>query len=167
MNKAEAEFWRRSQGYDLADSSRKLQFECGGQQWVNEVRARLANLPLASAAASRRLLVRARACALLPWSSQCFSPALAAKVAFPVGSLAAPSGADLDFMTELLALIEADGGTIAAPAPIEQRWSAASSAALRPRLRRARLRSHAAPMMTSRSCHAARATASGSSHGLA
>ncbi|KAH8052541.1 D-arabinono-1,4-lactone oxidase [Aureococcus anophagefferens] len=36
VNKAEAEFWRRSQGTDVADSSRKLNFECGGQQWVNE-----------------------------------------------------------------------------------------------------------------------------------
>lgn len=36
INQAEAEFWRRSQGTHVADSSQKLNFECGGQQWVNE-----------------------------------------------------------------------------------------------------------------------------------
>ena len=36
VNQAEAEFWHRSQGVDVADSSLKLNFECGGQQWVNE-----------------------------------------------------------------------------------------------------------------------------------
>ena len=34
------------------------------------------------------------------------------------------SGADLDFMRELMAALEAEG--IAAPAPIEQRWSVSS-----------------------------------------
>ena len=32
-NAAEAEFWRRSRGTDVADSSKKLNFECGGSQW--------------------------------------------------------------------------------------------------------------------------------------
>ena len=36
INRAEAEFWRRSQGTHVGDSSTKLNFECGGQQWVNE-----------------------------------------------------------------------------------------------------------------------------------
>lgn len=37
VNAAEAEFWRRSQGTRLDYSDRILGFECGGQQWVNEV----------------------------------------------------------------------------------------------------------------------------------
>ena len=37
VNKAEAEFWKRSEGYARGPSDTKLQFECGGQQWVSEV----------------------------------------------------------------------------------------------------------------------------------
>lgn len=37
VNAAEAEFWRRSQGNRVDYSDRILGFECGGQQWVNEV----------------------------------------------------------------------------------------------------------------------------------
>lgn len=37
VNAAEAEFWRRSQGNRVDFSDRVLGFECGGQQWVNEV----------------------------------------------------------------------------------------------------------------------------------
>ena len=37
VNAAEAEFWRRSQGNRVDFSDRILGFECGGQQWVNEV----------------------------------------------------------------------------------------------------------------------------------
>lgn len=87
VNQAEAEFWRRSQGVDVADSSRKLNFDCGGQQWVNEC-------------------------------------------CFPAGGLADPSGADIAFMLDLLALIEAEG--IPAPAPIEQRWTASSTSPMSP-----------------------------------
>lgn len=36
-NKAEAEFWRRSQGFRIKPSDELLQFDCGGQQWVWEV----------------------------------------------------------------------------------------------------------------------------------
>jgi L-galactono-1,4-lactone dehydrogenase len=36
-NKAEAEFWRRSQGRQVKPSDELLQFDCGGQQWVWEV----------------------------------------------------------------------------------------------------------------------------------
>lgn len=87
VNAAEAEFWRRSQGVHVADSSKKLNFECGGQQWVNEC-------------------------------------------AFPAGTLADPSGADLQYMLDLLAIIEAEG--IPAPAPIEQRWTSGSSSPMSP-----------------------------------
>lgn len=37
VNAAEAEFWRRSQGNRIDFSDKILGFECGGQQWVNEV----------------------------------------------------------------------------------------------------------------------------------
>ena len=37
INRAEAEFWKRSEGYARGPSDTKLQFECGGQQWVSEV----------------------------------------------------------------------------------------------------------------------------------
>lgn len=37
VNAAEVEFWRRSQGTRVDYSDRILGFECGGQQWVNEV----------------------------------------------------------------------------------------------------------------------------------
>merc|ERR1740130_318318 len=37
INKAEADFWTRSQGSRMDWSDRLLGFECGGQQWVSEV----------------------------------------------------------------------------------------------------------------------------------
>jgi len=37
VNKAEAEFWKKSEGYQLKNSDELLQFDCGGQQWVYEV----------------------------------------------------------------------------------------------------------------------------------
>ncbi len=36
-NKAEVQFWTKAQGLDIAPSDQKLQFDCGGQQWVYEV----------------------------------------------------------------------------------------------------------------------------------
>lgn len=36
VNRAEAEFWRRSSGERIADSTQILGFECGGVQWVLE-----------------------------------------------------------------------------------------------------------------------------------
>lgn len=37
VNQAEAEFWRRSEGYRLGWSDEILGFDCGGQQWVSEI----------------------------------------------------------------------------------------------------------------------------------
>ena len=37
VNKAEAEFWRQSEGWQIKPSDQLLQFDCGGQQWVFEV----------------------------------------------------------------------------------------------------------------------------------
>eukprot|EP00884_Botryococcus_braunii_P015250 jgi/Botrbrau1/2408/Bobra.0395s0037.1 len=36
INRAEAEYWRRSEGYRLGWSDQLLGFDCGGQQWVLE-----------------------------------------------------------------------------------------------------------------------------------
>eukprot|EP00966_Prymnesium_polylepis_P178900 4142251-Prymnesium_polylepis.1 len=38
INRAEAEFWKRAGGYRVDWSDKLLGFECGGQQWVSEVR---------------------------------------------------------------------------------------------------------------------------------
>ncbi len=37
VNKAEALFWKQSEGYQIKPSDQLLQFDCGGQQWVFEV----------------------------------------------------------------------------------------------------------------------------------
>lgn len=36
VNHAEAEFWRKSEGYRVGWSDEILGFDCGGQQWVSE-----------------------------------------------------------------------------------------------------------------------------------
>ncbi|KAL3808668.1 hypothetical protein ACHAXA_001240 [Cyclostephanos tholiformis] len=87
VNKAEREFWIRSQGTEIAPSDQKLQFDCGGQQWVYEV-------------------------------------------CFPVGTYGIPNSNSIDFVEELLGEIESRG--IAAPSPIEQRWTSASTSPLSP-----------------------------------
>jgi len=87
VNRAEAEFWKRSEGYRVDYSDRVLGFECGGQQWVWEV-------------------------------------------AFPTGSLANPTGSDLDYVEELMRGIEEMD--LPAPAPIEQRWTSSSTSLMSP-----------------------------------
>ncbi|KAL3788572.1 hypothetical protein ACHAW5_004888 [Stephanodiscus triporus] len=87
VNRAEREFWIKSQGMEIAPSDEKLQFDCGGQQWVYEV-------------------------------------------CFPAGTYGIPNSNSIDFVTELLAEIESRG--IAAPSPIEQRWTSASTSPLSP-----------------------------------
>jgi len=37
VNRAEADYWRRAQGFRVDWSDKLLGFECGGQQWVSEV----------------------------------------------------------------------------------------------------------------------------------
>eukprot|EP00521_Asterionellopsis_glacialis_P013703 CAMPEP_0195298530 /NCGR_PEP_ID=MMETSP0707-20130614/23665_1 /TAXON_ID=33640 /ORGANISM="Asterionellopsis glacialis, Strain CCMP134" /LENGTH=638 /DNA_ID=CAMNT_0040360675 /DNA_START=38 /DNA_END=1954 /DNA_ORIENTATION=+ len=87
VNKAEAEFWRRSEGYQTKPSDQLLQFDCGGQQWVKEV-------------------------------------------VFPCGSASESNMADMEFMERLNQGIEEQG--IAAPAPLEQRWTSSSSSLMSP-----------------------------------
>jgi len=86
-NRAEREFWEKAQGIEVAPSDQKLQFDCGGQQWVYEV-------------------------------------------CFPTGSYGLPGPNSMAFVEDLLKEIEASG--IAAPSPIEQRWSSASRSPLSP-----------------------------------
>jgi L-galactono-1,4-lactone dehydrogenase len=52
------------------------------------------------------------------------------KTCFPTGTLAKPSMKDLDYMENLLKLIEKED--IPAPAPIEQRWTASSKSPMSP-----------------------------------
>ncbi|TVU50823.1 hypothetical protein EJB05_02214, partial [Eragrostis curvula] len=87
INKAEAEYWKKSEGYRMGWSDEILGFDCGGQQWVSE---------------------------------NCF----------PTGTLGNPSMKDLDFIENLLQLIEKED--IPAPAPIEQRWTARSKSPMSP-----------------------------------
>ena len=87
VNKAEAEFWQRSEGWQTKPSDQLLQFDCGGQQWVWEV-------------------------------------------CFPTGTYETNNGNDMKLLEELLQAIEDED--IAAPAPIEQRWSASSSSLMSP-----------------------------------
>ena len=60
----------------------------------------------------------------------CGGPQLVHEVCFQCGTQTNPSLADIDYMLELLARIEEQG--IAAPCPIEQRWTARSSALMSP-----------------------------------
>lgn len=85
VNQAEAEFWRKSEGYRVGWSDEILGFDCGGQQWVSEI-------------------------------------------CFPAGTLSKPSMKDLQYIEEVLQLIEKEG--IPAPAPIEQRWTANSRSSM-------------------------------------
>ena len=60
----------------------------------------------------------------------CGGEQLVCEVAFPTGTLARNSGADLDVAQAALAWIRREG--VAAPAPLEQRWSCGSAAPLSP-----------------------------------
>lgn len=69
------------------------------------------------------------------WSDECLNfdcggQQWVSEVALPTGTRERLSGADLEFMGKKLEIIESMG--IPAPAPIEQRWTARSTAALSP-----------------------------------
>ncbi|KAM3339517.1 L-galactono-1,4-lactone dehydrogenase, mitochondrial [Capsicum galapagoense] len=87
VNKAEAEYWRKSEGYRVGWSDEILGFDCGGHQWVSET-------------------------------------------CFPAGTLSKPSMKDLEYIEELMQLIEKE--SVPAPAPIEQRWTACSKSQMSP-----------------------------------
>lgn len=52
------------------------------------------------------------------------------EVAFPAGQVQAPDGTDLEYTRELMKMIEEHN--IPAPAPLEQRWTSASSSPMSP-----------------------------------
>nr|ALM02643.1 L-galactono-1,4-lactone dehydrogenase [Lycium barbarum] len=87
VNKAEAEFWRKSEGYRVGWSDEILGFDCGGHQWVSET-------------------------------------------CFPAGTLSKPSMKDLEYIEEVMQLVEKE--SVPAPAPIEQRWTACSKSRMSP-----------------------------------
>ncbi|VFQ71712.1 unnamed protein product [Cuscuta campestris] len=87
INLAEAEFWRKSEGYRVGLSDEILGFDCGGHQWVSET-------------------------------------------CFPAGTLSKPSMKDLEYIEQLMQLIEKE--SIPAPAPIEQRWTSCSKSLMSP-----------------------------------
>ncbi|CAN4109169.1 unnamed protein product [Withania somnifera] len=87
VNKAEAEYWRKSEGYRVGWSDEILGFDCGGHQWVSE---------------------------------SCF----------PAGTLSKPSMKDVEYIEEVMQLIEKE--SVPAPAPIEQRWTACSKSRMSP-----------------------------------
>ncbi|KAL8095298.1 hypothetical protein AgCh_036675 [Apium graveolens] len=87
VNQAEAEFWRRSEGYRVGWSDEILGFDCGGQQWVSET-------------------------------------------CFPAGTLAKPNMKDIQYIEEVMQLIEKE--QVPAPAPIEQRWTTSSKSPMSP-----------------------------------
>ncbi|XP_076925524.1 L-galactono-1,4-lactone dehydrogenase, mitochondrial-like [Bidens hawaiensis] len=87
INEAEAEFWKRSEGYRVGWSDEILGFDCGGQQWVSET-------------------------------------------CFPAGTLLKPSMQDINYIEDVLGLIEKE--EIPAPAPVEQRWTACSKSVMSP-----------------------------------
>jgi len=95
VNAAEADFWRRSCGTRVDDSTNILGFDCGGEQLVLEV---------------------------------CFPMAGGKTHSEDPGSLA--SGRDLAFVKELLQVAERHG--LPTPCPIEQRWTARSTAPMSP-----------------------------------
>lgn len=87
INQAEAEYWKKSEGYRVGWSDEILGFDCGGQQWVSEI-------------------------------------------CFPVGTLKKPNMRDLEYIEQLMLLIEREN--IPTPAPIEQRWTAGSKSLMSP-----------------------------------
>lgn len=87
INQAEAEYWKKSEGYRVGWSDEILGFDCGGQQWVSEI-------------------------------------------CFPVGTLKKPNMRDLEYIEQLMQLIEREN--IPTPAPIEQRWTAGSKSLMSP-----------------------------------
>jgi len=60
----------------------------------------------------------------------CGGHQLVSEVAFPCGTIDRPDGSDIEFVEQVLRIIEKNN--IPAPSPIEQRWTAASGALLSP-----------------------------------
>jgi L-galactono-1,4-lactone dehydrogenase len=117
VNAAEAAAWERSEAFRFGRNLDLLQFDCGGQQWVSEVREHLPS--------RGRSVNTPDVSSLLP-----LSPLLVhcSKVCLPAGTVNQPTGSDVAFVEQVLSLIEAEG--IPAPSPIEQRWAPRMALAL-------------------------------------
>lgn len=61
---------------------------------------------------------------------ECGGQQWVSEVAFPAGTVQAPNGVDIEYTKQLLKLIEENN--IPAPAPLEQRWTSASSSPMSP-----------------------------------
>jgi L-galactono-1,4-lactone dehydrogenase len=142
VNTAEAQFWRLCAGKRSDYSDRVLGFDCGGQQWVNEV-ALKANRPHNSSGTSNSTTTGAATAAGAVTATTGTTASSNNSCSLADGSCGRPTAttaatasdsaavyADLDYMEALLALIESRA--VPAPAPIEQRWTAASRAPMSP-----------------------------------
>ena len=126
VNEAEAAYWRQAQARAPTHA-------------IAHTRPSLARAPHLSPPISLPHLSPARGRLAqgyrVDWSDKilgfdCGGQQWVSEVAMPCGTLASPDGRDLDFMGELLALVEASD--IPAPAPIEQRWTRRSTARMSP-----------------------------------
>ena len=104
VNAAEAEYWRQSTGYRKGNSTEILGFDCGGQQWVLEVAFPIGRVPAAGEEGQKGR----------GWFG---------------GAAVAPTP-DLDFVDRIRRIIK--DKNLAAPCPIEQRWTASSTAPMSP-----------------------------------
>ena len=118
VNRAEAQYWSNIQGIRYDKSVNILGFDCGGEQWVYEVCIPMGPLP--STVPTTTVHTTAP---LYPGSGT--SPAPTASE-----GKGKQSSKDIEFMRELLELIESSG--IPAPSPIEQRWTGPSEAYMSP-----------------------------------
>ena len=107
VNTAEAEFWKASQGTRLGDSTDILGFDCGGEQLVMEFCFPIGTLEELNSNMELNLNASQGA-----------------------GNKNGMNGKDIAFVEKLLTLVERAG--IPAPSPIEQRWTASSSACMSP-----------------------------------
>ena len=112
VNAAEAIFWRRSCGTRVDDSTQILGFDCGGEQLVLEVCFPMAGKTPQSDNEKEKEKEKEKR------GDDSKDP----------GSLA--SGRDLAFVKELLQIAERHG--LPTPCPIEQRWTARSTAPMSP-----------------------------------
>ena len=120
-NQAEAEFWRRCEGYKSDWSDKQLQFDCGGQVSLSVL------VFWGTILMCTRFLNNLKFTNWYPLSP---NQQWVFEVCFPTGTQDENSGNDMLFMERLLSGIEQL--KIPAHSPIEQRWTAASSSVMSP-----------------------------------
>lgn len=107
VNAAEANYWKASEGYRKGGSTEILGFDCGGQQWVLEVAFPIGRLPKEGEKEGGRK-------GLNWWG----------------GGKGETETKDLEFVNRLRTMIREKN--LPAPCPIEQRWTASSTAGMSP-----------------------------------